>query len=102
MKDDEILIGYVVKARVRFFFTLVAIEGFLAVVGVIALASTFYWRSTVEPGVLAAFISMTSGIIGSLTTILMAAINTSGKVTIRDGKVMIEPIAGEEKKEEQL
>lgn len=95
MEEGEV-IGFIVRGRVRFFFFLVITEALLAIICVLGLVGTLYFKSEVastRPEVVTAMITVTSGIVGSLTTILMAAMNTAGRVSIKDGHVSIDPIS---------
>jgi hypothetical protein len=86
LPENEIL-GYIIRARVMFFFLLVSTEAILALIGVLALA----FNKGLSGEARTAIVGMVGGVVGSLTTILMGALNSAGRVTMRDGKIAIEP-----------
>lgn len=51
-------------------YIIVVALAFLSSVGVCALAGTLFYKSYADPAVLSAFIAITSGCIGSLSTLL--------------------------------
>ena len=51
-------------------YIIVVAEAVLAFVGVCALAGTLFYKSYADPAVLSAMIAITSGCVGSLTTLL--------------------------------
>jgi len=51
-------------------FIVVITESILAFVGVCALAASLFWKAYTDPAILTAFISITSGLVGSLASIL--------------------------------
>jgi len=52
-------------------FIIVVTMSVLAIIGVCSLAGTLFYKSYADPAVLSAFISITSGVIGGLTAILV-------------------------------
>jgi hypothetical protein len=86
LQESEVL-GYVVRARVWFFFLIVVTEAVIVITGVLALA--FNERLAGENRT--AVIGLVSTVGGSLITLLMAAMNNAGRVAVRNGKVVIEP-----------
>lgn len=53
-------------------FLVISILGLLAFVGVCSLSATMFFRSYADPAVLTAMIAITSGLIGSLGTVLVS------------------------------
>jgi len=51
-------------------YIIVIAESVLAFVGLLALALTLFYKSYADPSVLSAMIAITSGCVGSLTTLL--------------------------------
>lgn len=91
LQESEV-IGFVIKARVQLFFIIIGTEAALAIISVVALIMSIYTRRDIKPEVLIALSSIASGLLGSLATILTAAIQTAGRVTFKEGKIAIEPI----------
>ena len=77
----------VVRTRARVLLIIICTEAAMVAVGVLAMAGTIYFPTHTEPEVLAALISVTSLIIGSLTTLLTTYISAS-KQTIVGGSDM--------------
>ena len=61
------------EMRARVVFLVVGILGILSTIGVSSLCLTLFFRNYADPAVLTAIISITSGLVGSLSTILLAS-----------------------------
>lgn len=90
MTEQE-LTTYLLKARVRMFYTILVFLAGLATISVLALAGTIYFPTKTEPAVLSAFIAITSGIVGSVTTVVMNAIQANRRLTPRDAEAELHP-----------
>ena len=78
--DNREVTLLVVKTRSRVLLIIIGTEALLAAVGVCAMAGTIYLKTHTEPEVLAGLIAITSGLIGSMTTLLTTYIQASRQV----------------------
>jgi hypothetical protein len=53
-------------------YLVISILGVLALIGVSSLSATMFWKNYADPAVLTAIISITSGLVGSLGTVLVS------------------------------
>lgn len=84
IEEEQELNRYALRARIRLFSFMVIFLCVLAAIGMLAMAGTIYFPTKTEPAVLTAFIAITSGLIGSLTTLLMTAIQAERRLSARE------------------
>ena len=89
MNDDnhKVVTLLVVKTRRIVILLIIGTEASLAGIGVLAMAGTIYLKTHTEPKVLAGLIAITSGLIGSMTTLLTTYVQAS-KHTVGGGTDM--------------
>ena len=85
--NNRVVTLLVVKTRSRVLLIIIFTEALLSFIGVASMAGTIYFKTHTEPEVLAGLIAITSGVIGSLGTLLTTYIQAS-KQTVAGGSDM--------------
>lgn len=79
MKETDLVRG-IVEARVRYYRTITYVLLAIVSVSVLSLCGTIYFPTHTEPEVTTILISITSGLFGSLVTILTQGIQAARKI----------------------